>query len=48
MEQYAVKKFAESLESVPRALAENAGMKVRDLVPAKPASFYIIRQPVLL
>lgn len=29
LEQYAVKKFAESLESIPRALAENTGMKVR-------------------
>lgn len=29
LEQYAIKKFAESLESLPRALAENAGLKVR-------------------
>ena len=28
MEQYVIKKFAESLESLPRALAENAGVKV--------------------
>lgn len=29
LEQYAIKKFAEGLESLPRALAENAGVKVR-------------------
>ena len=29
LEQYAIKKFAESLESLPRALAENSGVKVR-------------------
>ena len=28
MEQYAIKKFAESLEALPRALAENSGVKV--------------------
>ena len=28
MEQYSIKMFAESLESLPRALAENAGVKV--------------------
>ncbi len=28
LEQYAIKKFAEALESLPRALAENAGVKV--------------------
>lgn len=28
LEQYAVKKYAESLEMVPRALAQNAGVKV--------------------
>ena len=28
LEQYAVKKFAQSLETIPRALAENAGFKV--------------------
>lgn len=32
LEQYVIKKFAESLEFMPRALAENAGVKVR-LVP---------------
>ena len=31
LEQYVVKKFAESLESLPRALAENAGVKVRGM-----------------
>lgn len=31
MEQYAIKKFAESLEILPRAIAENAGAKVNDL-----------------
>ncbi len=30
LEQYAIKKFAESLEAFPRALAENAGIKVKD------------------
>ena len=29
MEQYSIKKFAESLESLPRALAENSGVKVK-------------------
>ena len=28
MEQYSIKAFAESLETLPRALAENAGVKV--------------------
>ena len=28
MEQYSIKKFAESLEALPRALAENSGVKV--------------------
>ena len=28
LEQYVIKKYAESLESLPRALAENAGVKV--------------------
>lgn len=28
LEQYAIKKFAEGLETLPRALAENAGVKV--------------------
>ena len=32
LEQYAIKKFAESLEVIPRALAENAGFKVRSCV----------------
>ena len=31
LEQYAIKKFAESLEILPRAIAENAGAKVNDL-----------------
>lgn len=30
LEQYSVKKYAEALESIPKALAENAGLKVRD------------------
>ena len=33
MEQYAIKKFAESLESLPRALAENSGVKVSIYIP---------------
>ena len=28
LEQYAIKKFAEALEVVPRTIAENAGVKV--------------------
>ena len=28
LEQYAIKKFAEALEVVPRTIAENAGTKV--------------------
>ena len=31
LEQYAITKFAEALEVVPRALAENAGRKVSGL-----------------
>ena len=31
LEQYAIKKFAESLEILPRAIAENAGAKVSDI-----------------
>lgn len=31
LEQYAVKKFAESLEMVPKTLAKNAGIKVTAL-----------------
>ncbi|KAK7108098.1 T-complex protein 1 subunit theta-like [Littorina saxatilis] len=32
LEQYAVKKFAESLEMLPRALAENSGMKATEVL----------------
>lgn len=32
LEQYAVKKFAESLEVIPRALAENTGMKATEVL----------------
>lgn len=32
LEQYAVKKFAEALEVVPRALAENSGLKSTDII----------------
>ena len=32
LEQYAIEKFAEALDSIPRALAENAGAKVT-LIP---------------
>lgn len=32
LEQYAVKKFAESLEIIPRALAENTGMKATEVL----------------
>lgn len=29
LEQYSVKKFGEALESIPKALADNAGLKVK-------------------
>ena len=32
LEQYAIKKFAEALETIPRALAENAGVKPTELI----------------
>lgn len=32
LDQYAIKKYAESLEVVPRTLAENAGLKATDVV----------------
>lgn len=32
LEQYAITKFAESLEVVPRALAENSGTKATEVV----------------
>ncbi|XP_023241990.1 T-complex protein 1 subunit theta-like [Centruroides sculpturatus] len=32
LEQYAVKKFAEALESLPRALAENSGVKPTEVI----------------
>jgi T-complex protein 1 subunit theta len=32
MEQYAIKKFVESLESLPRALAENSGVKAMEVI----------------
>lgn len=32
LEQYAVKKFAEALEALPRALADNAGTKYREII----------------
>lgn len=32
MEQYAIKKFAEAFEALPRALAENSGVKGSELI----------------
>uniref|UniRef100_H3AF79 Chaperonin containing TCP1 subunit 8 n=1 Tax=Latimeria chalumnae TaxID=7897 RepID=H3AF79_LATCH len=32
LEQYAIKKFAEAFESVPRALAENSGVKTNEVI----------------
>ena len=32
LEQYAIDKFAESLEVIPRTLAENAGVKPTELI----------------
>lgn len=32
MEQYAIGKFAESLEAIPRALASNAGVNATDVI----------------
>jgi len=34
LDQYAVKKFAEALEVVPRTLAENSGQQAQDVVSA--------------
>lgn len=31
LEQYAIKKFAEALEVVPRTISENAGVKVKQI-----------------
>lgn len=32
LEQYAIKKFAEAFESIPRALAENSGVKANEVI----------------
>ena len=32
LEQYAIQKFAESLEAIPRTLAENAGVKATEVI----------------
>ena len=32
LEQYAIQKFAESLEIIPRTLAENAGVKATEVI----------------
>lgn len=32
LEQYSIKKFAEAFEAVPRALAENSGVKGNELI----------------
>ncbi|CAI9579344.1 unnamed protein product [Staurois parvus] len=32
LDQYAIKKFAEALESIPRALAENSGVKANEVI----------------
>lgn len=32
LEQYAIKKFAEAFEALPRALAENSGVKGNELI----------------
>lgn len=32
LEQYAIKKFAEAFEVLPRALAENSGVKATELI----------------
>lgn len=32
LDQYAIKKFAEAFEAIPRALAENSGIKANELI----------------
>ena len=32
LEQYAIKKFAEAFEAIPRALAENSGVKANEVL----------------
>lgn len=32
LEQYGIKKFAEAFESVPRALAENSGIRANEII----------------
>lgn len=32
LEQYAIKKFAEAFEAIPRALAENSGVKANEVI----------------
>jgi len=41
LEQYAIKKFAEALEVVPRALAENAGLNPTEIVSKLYASHQV-------
>lgn len=41
LEQYAIKKFAQALEVVPRALAENAGLKPTEIVSKLYASHQV-------
>lgn len=40
MEQYAIKKFAEAFEIVPRALAENSGVKGNEIISKLYASHH--------
>lgn len=32
LEQYAIKKFAEAFEAIPRALSENSGVKANEVI----------------
>lgn len=45
LEQYAIKKFAQALEVVPRALAENAGLNQTEVVAKLYACHQVLVYP---